>query len=98
MFPALEAGVECCIVDAHNRIRLVDKELILTKAGQYGDNVSLLPFGGDVTGVTLRGFYYPLTDAVLLAGTSLGISNKITADTASVICKDGVLLVIESID
>jgi thiamine pyrophosphokinase len=98
MFPALEAGVECCIVDLHNRIRLVKDSLTLTKDSQYGDNVSLLPLGGDVTGVTLRGFYYPLTDAVLCAGSSLGISNRITADTASVTCKDGVLIVIESRD
>jgi thiamine pyrophosphokinase len=98
MYAALSAGIDCCIVDAHNRIRLTDRVLTLTKKGQFGDNVSLLPLGGDVTGVTLRGFYYPLEDAVLSAGASLGISNKITEETALVTCKDGVLVVIESRD
>ncbi len=42
-----------------------------------GAAVSLMPFSFDapVTGVTTEGLYYPLTDAVLNAGSSLSFSN-----------------------
>ena len=37
--------------------------------------VSLLPLGAAVTGVTTHGLYYPLSDATIEVGSTLGISN-----------------------
>ncbi len=63
--------------------------------GQVGDLVSLLPWHGSVRGVTTTGLRFPLTDARLDAGSSRGVSNEFTADTASVAVSHGVLLAIQ---
>lgn len=48
------------------------------------------------TGVTLRGTYYPLTNATLTPAFPIGISNRITAAYAEVTCEEGLLLVMGS--
>lgn len=95
---ALDAGVDCLIVDVHNRLRMIDKRLELKKTGQFGHYVSLIPFTPRVSGVTLTGFFYPLTDFTLTSGKALGVSNEITEENAVIELKDGILLVIESDD
>nr|WP_274655155.1 thiamine diphosphokinase [Paenibacillus humicola] len=93
---AARNGVEAMIVDEHNRIRLAAKELTLPASGfPY---VSLLPLTPSVTGITLEGFRYPLREATLEIGQSLGISNVLEAETGIVRIRDGELLVIESRD
>ena len=70
----------------------------LKKEEQYGDFVSLLPIDGSVKGVTLKGFKYPLKNAVIPSFSSLGISNEIVEEIAFIEAREGVLLVIESKD
>ena len=94
----LKCDVKIELVDAHNRIRMVSKELVLGKETQFGDFVSILPFAGDAKGVTLKGFKYPLEKAVVQSFSSLGISNEIVEEEAVVQVEEGVLLVIESRD
>ncbi len=94
----LKAGVPCCLVDAHNRIRMIRQELRIRKEEQYGTYVSILPFGGAVSGITLKGFYYPLHDYTMEAGSALGISNEIVEEEARICLTSGMLLVIESRD
>ena len=60
--------------------------------------ISLLPLTAAVKGITLDGFQYPLIDATLEMGQSLGISNKLQADTGSITIGEGLLLIIESRD
>lgn len=95
---ALKAGVPCEIVDAHNRIRLIDGPFRLKKAEQYGKYVSLLAFGEDVTNLTLDGFFYPLDGYTMTCADAIGISNEITAQEAVISFDGGRLLVIESRD
>ena len=95
---ALDKGIICQIVDAHNRIRMVKKHAELKKADQFGKYVSLLPFTQEVTGITLKGFAYEVEDYTLVSGIARGVSNEISEDTAEITCKDGILLVIESRD
>lgn len=97
---AAEENVPCALVDAHNRIRMLKGPglMQIKKAEQFGKYVSILAHGGDASGVTLRGFAYPLTDAVLGAGLALGISNQICEETAEIRLQKGSLLVIESRD
>lgn len=94
----LKKKVPCTLIDAHNRIRMTDHALKLKKKEQYGKYVSLLSFGGPVTGLTLTGFYYPLQDYTMEAGSALGISNEITEEEAEISFVSGTLLVIESRD
>ena len=62
--------------------------------GAVGDLVTLLPVAGDVTGVTTEGLRYTPRGGRLPFGTSLGVSNEMTAPRASVSLRDGMLLVI----
>lgn len=94
----LDLGVAIELVDAHNRIRIIDSEITLGKDEQFGQFVSLLPFAGNVKGVTLEGFKYPLTDYTIESFCSLGISNEIENEKATVRLKEGLLLMIESRD
>lgn len=65
-----------------------------TLKGLPGQTVSLLPLQGDVHGLTLHGFEYPLQDATLSFGTTRGVSNILTGSTATVQLQSGVLLCI----
>ena len=94
----LEAGVNIVIVDAHNRIRMVHQSFCIKKEEQFGNYVSILPVGGNVKGVTLKGMKYLLESKNMEIFSSLGISNEIVDDVAEIHVADGTLLVIESRD
>lgn len=94
----LEEQVSMELLDEHNRIRMIQDALTLEKETQYGKYVSLIPYGGDVQGVTLRGFKYPLSDYTMGGFNSLGISNEIVDEKAVIELTRGSLLVIESHD
>jgi thiamine pyrophosphokinase len=65
-----------------------------TVAGVPGDSVSVYPFTGPAIGVTLVGFEYPLRDARLEVGDTLGFHNELTGEVGRVSVEDGALLVI----
>jgi thiamine pyrophosphokinase len=64
-------------------------------SGSPGDVVTLLPYGGPARGVSTGGLRWPLNDAVLAPGTSLGVSNQMTGTMATVELDDGVLLTVQ---
>ena len=90
------AGRDVRLVRGGTRIRLVRAGEQLDLAASSGDLVTLLPVGGDVTGVTTDGLRWPLRDGVLRMGRSRGLSNEVVAEPARVRIADGTLLVIES--
>lgn len=61
-----------------------------------GATVSLLPVGGDATGVATTGLRFPLNGEPLRLGRSRGLSNKVVEPRASVALEAGVLLVVET--
>ncbi len=64
---------------------------------QPDQTVSLIPLKGDVSGVTLHGFKYPLDDATITFGSSLGISNVTAAQKTSITHNQGILLCTQAI-
>lgn len=94
----LQKKVDAYIIDRNNKLYLKQESFYIEKSEQYGDYVSLLPFGAAVKGLTLKGFYYPLNNVILSAGSSLGISNEIVDDIAGVEFREGILLVMETRD
>jgi thiamine pyrophosphokinase len=62
--------------------------------GDVGELVSLFALGGPATGVTTSGLRWPLADATLGAGSSLGVSNVFAAPRASVAVGGGVILAV----
>lgn len=65
--------------------------------GRSGDIVSLIPWGGEVTGVFTENLRWHLHHETLYPDKTRGISNEMTADVATVSIKSGLLLVVHSI-
>lgn len=63
--------------------------------GRTRDLVSLLAYGGPVSGTTTTGLRWPLVDATLTPGTTRGVSNELIADRASIAVESGVLVVVQ---
>ena len=62
--------------------------------GTRGQTLSLLAAREKVEGITLTGFKYPLIDASLEYGQTLGISNKLEEDRVIVSMRSGTLIVV----
>ncbi len=92
----LEKGVTGRILDANNEIYLIDSDT--TFDGSPGDLLSVIPVTQRVTGLTLEGLAYPLTDKTLDMGTALGVSNVFTGNTATVRLTSGMVVVTKSKD
>jgi thiamine pyrophosphokinase len=66
-----------------------------TVEGAVGDSVSAFPLAGQATGVTLEGMAYPLTNATLEPGDTLGFHNELLGGQARVSVEGGTLLVVQ---
>ena len=94
----LRRGVKCTLADEHNELRLLDRGITLCADEAAGRYISLLPFTDLVSGVTLTGMKYPLLDAPLVRGSSLGVSNEVTGETARIDFREGILILVLSRD
>jgi thiamine pyrophosphokinase len=88
----LDERTRVTVVDASEPAAVVRRDL----RGRVGDVVSLLPIGGDVTGVVTSGLRYPLRNEPLLAGPARGLSNVRDRHDAWIDVRGGRLLVVES--
>lgn len=95
---ALQEDIICRLVDGHNRIRLLNRTTMIKKEQVFGRYVSLLPLTTEVSGLTLRGFKYPLNKHLLTSTDSLGISNELTEDQGIIEFEEGILVMIEASD
>lgn len=71
---------------------------MLYKTQAYGHYVSLLPLTDSVKGVTLGGFKYPTENLTFYREQTLGVSNEIVQEEATVEFSDGIFIVVESQD
>ena len=92
----LESNANGMIFADTNRIYITNNKLSVKK--EDGFHVSLIPVTEIVSGITLKGLVYPLENADLLQGTSLGISNEFLDEYAEISITSGVLLVVVSKD
>ncbi len=96
---AQELGCSLRLIDEHNEIRLcTNKSIIRIAEDSRYENVSLLPLSETVTGITLEGFRYPLHNATIQLGQSIGVSNVLNAATGTITISGGLMLVIRSRD
>lgn len=98
LYPCLRQGIYAELVDACNRIYLLDGPKVFEAEQLYGAYVSFLPLTETVTGITLTGFKYPLLDQTIHIGTSLCISNEVLESQAAIQFRQGVLICVESRD
>ena len=92
----LKKGVKAMLVDEKNCVELIDKEIILE--GKKGDLVSTIPLSMEVTGITLEGFAYPLTNHTLTIDDIVAVSNVMMQNQCKISIKTGYLFVIRSKD
>jgi thiamine pyrophosphokinase len=62
--------------------------------GRGGDLVSLIPWGGPVSGIQTVGLKWPLANETLYPDKTRGISNEMLGNTASISIGSGLLLVV----
>lgn len=95
-----EKQIDCQIVDACNRIRLLaaGEECTILKEEQYGTYLSLIPVTSEVKNLTIKGVLYPLENKCIRQGSSLTVSNQIVEEKAVITAGMGTVLVIESMD
>jgi thiamine pyrophosphokinase len=86
------AGVHVDALVGGAQVHVVRGERTLT--GEAGELVSLLPLHGPAEGVWTEGLAYELRGETLEPGSSRGVSNVLTADTARVSVERGTLVVI----
>jgi thiamine pyrophosphokinase len=92
----LKHKIPCKIIDDKNIIQMIDDKVeINAKDGKY---ISLLPTTECVTGIYLGGFKYPLSDATISQGESIGISNELTNEIGQIRITSGKALVIQAND
>ncbi|MCK5696352.1 MAG: thiamine diphosphokinase [Desulfobacula sp.] len=84
------------ILNKNNEIHIVT-DFIEIK-GRPKDFLSIIPVTEKVTGITLKGLEYPLVNATIKMGSSLGVSNYFKGATASVSIEKGILIVTKSTD
>ena len=87
-------GVPARIVDQRQTMAILAGDTEAHIEGRVGDTLSLIALGGDAHGVTVEGCEYPLNQARLPFGKTLGISNVLIEPTARVSVKEGIVLVI----
>lgn len=69
----------------------------LELSGSIGSTVSLIPLSAVVRGIQYQGLMYPLQDATLPFGSTRGISNEQIESRAVVEIREGVALVIHTV-
>ena len=90
------AGCDVRIESGSSTARVLRGGERLALSGSVGDLVSLLPIGGDASGVITDGLRWSLEHARLGFGRSRGLSNEIVAAPASVSLERGTLVVVET--
>ncbi|HGY11080.1 MAG TPA: thiamine diphosphokinase [Desulfobacterales bacterium] len=84
------------IINKNNEIHIITDHIELN--GQPKDLLSIIPVTQKVTGITLKGLEYPLVNADIKMGSSIGISNTFKGTLATISIKKGILIVIKSKD
>jgi len=92
----LENGVNACIKDENNDIRLISASTSLS--GAVGQIFSLQSYGDEIIGLTIEGAKYPLNNYNLKIGQSITISNEFAVPKVLIKFKFGTLMIILSSD
>ena len=87
-------AADVVILDEQTRTQLLRSGATVTLRGAPGRNISLTPWGGDAT-VSATGVRWLLDSAVLIAGSTQGISNVATAEESVITAHNGAVLVSE---
>lgn len=93
LLAAERIGLHSTVVAEWWRMFVVEARARIVE-GAAQDSVSIFPLSGPATGVTLEGMEYPLRDATLEPGDTLGFHNELIGGEAKVSVESGALLVV----
>lgn|SRR5690625_894534 len=90
--------VNAIVVDRYNKLELTlpGKHDVIYE--EKYPNISFIPMTPVVRGITLEGFYYPLTSKDLFMGSTLCISNKLLSKKGTFFYEEGILILVKSRD
>jgi thiamine pyrophosphokinase len=94
LLAAERIGLRSTVAADWGRMFVVEARSRLVE-GAARDSVSIFPLSGTATGITLEGMGYPLKDASLEPGDTLGFHNELVGRQAKVSVKRGALLVVQ---
>ncbi len=86
------------IIDRQNIISLIQAGTHIIERNDEYKYISFIPFHGEVEGLTLIGFKYPLTLRHIPIHSTLCISNELISDIGTISFSEGILMVIRSRD
>lgn len=86
------AGASGWVTDGRQRVYLLDRKMEIT--GDPGDQLSIVPLSGQLTGVSVSGVRWPLSAATLHLGETLSLSNELTEPIARLTVEEGLALVV----
>ena len=95
---ALAAGSEAMILDSHNRIRILEHGITLTRAEAFGKYFSVFPLELPVEDFSISGAKYPLQNHLLSAGDSLCVSKEFAEDEVKISFVCGKVILMETRD
>lgn len=95
---ALHEIVPIEIIDCQNIISLIQAGTHTIERNDEYAYISFIPFHGEVEGLTLVGFKYPLTLRHIPIHSTLCISNELISDIGTISFSEGILMVIRSRD
>lgn len=93
LYAAERRGVHAEMITNHARIFLHSAQGSAVFHDCKGKTVSIIPFGGDAHIIKSEGLKYPLNRLSLVYGSTRGISNVVTENTARFFLKSGKVLV-----
>jgi thiamine pyrophosphokinase len=93
LLAAERIGLRSTVVADQGRIFVIETGS-RTLRGDPQDSISIFPLSGPATGITLEGMEYPLENAALEPGDTLGFHNELIGRKASVSVGEGALLVV----
>ncbi|AXI09039.1 thiamine diphosphokinase [Oceanobacillus sp. 143] len=91
-------GIKGVIIDQLNYLELTLPGTYEIMEDNLYSNISFIPYSEKVEGITLTGFYYPLTDKTITWGSTRCISNKLSSNSGTFSYDKGILLLIKSRD
>ncbi|RDW20826.1 thiamine diphosphokinase [Oceanobacillus arenosus] len=91
-------GIKGVIIDHLNYLELTLPGVHEIMEDKRYSNISFIPYTEKVEGITLTGFYYPLTNKTITWGSTRCISNKLSSISGTFSYDKGILLLIKSRD
>ena len=95
---AKDAGAEACLMDAHNRIRLLDESSVIRKSEAFGPYFSVFPLDGEIIDFNTTGAKYPLQHHTLMPFDSLCVSNEWEEEEVEITFPVGNVILMETRD